>query len=202
MAGTPHQKHYDRAYFDRWYRQRGLHSAADLQRKVTMAVAVSEYHLGRPLRSVLDVGCGEGSWRAPLLKLRPKLHYFGVDASEYAIGRYGRRRNLHYCPFADLPALTLSTPVDLLVCADVLHYLPDDELKTGLAEFTRLCDGLSYLDCHTEDDDIVGDFAGLFRRPAAWYRRQFKRAGWLACGSHLYLGPGLAERATALELSA
>ncbi len=202
MSRTPRPKSYDRAYFERWYRQRDLHRPADLQRKVAMAVAVSEYHLGRPLRSVLDVGCGEGAWRAPLLKLRPKLHYFGVDASDYAIRRYGRRRNLHYCPFADLPALPLSRPVDLLVCSDVLHYLPDQELKTGIGEFARLCDGVAYLECHTDSDEIVGDFHGLIRRPAKWYRQQFQRAGWTACGSHLYLGAALRERATALELPA
>lgn len=200
MAHSPRLKVYDRDYFERWYRQRGLHSAADLQRKASMAVAVAEYHLGRPVRSVLDVGCGEGAWRAPLLKLRPKLHYFGVDSSDYAIERFGARRNLHYCEFKDLPALPWSAPVDLLVCSDVLHYLPDDELKLGLGEFARLCDGVAYLECHSSEADIVGDFAGLFRRPAAWYRRAFKRAGWTACGSHLYLGPSLTERATPLEL--
>lgn len=202
MNTRARHKTYDRAYFERWYRQRDLASPADRQRKAAMAIAVAEYHLGRRLRSVLDVGCGEGAWRAPLLKLRPKLHYFGVDSSEYAIERYGRRRNLHFCAFGDLPALPLSTPVDLLICSDVLHYLDDDELKTGLGEFSRLCDGLAYLECHTDSDDIVGDFQGLYRRPAAWYRRQFSRAGWVACGSHLYLGKALAERATALELPA
>lgn len=200
MASRARPKAYDRDYFERWYRQRGLHSAADLQRKVAMAVAVAEYHLGRPLRHVLDIGCGEGAWRAPLLKLRPKLHYFGIDSSDYAIERFGHRRNLHYGEFKDLPVLPWRRPVDLLVCSDVLHYLPDDELQAGLGEFARLCDGVAYLECHTAEDDIVGDFAGLHRRPAAWYRRAFKRVGWIPCGSHLYLGRALAERATALEL--
>lgn len=200
MSTRASPKTYDRAYFDRWYRHAGRTSPSELQRKVAMVVAVAEYHLGRSLRSVLDIGCGEGAWRAPLLKLRPKLHYFGVDASEYAIQRYGRRRNLHYCPFADLPALPLRQPVDLLVCADVLHYLPDAELKRGLAEFARLGDGLAYLETHCDGDDIEGDFKDLQRRPADWYRREFKRAGWTAIGSHLYLGAALTERATALEL--
>jgi len=64
-------KHYDQIYFDRWYRtprQRvGLRSL--LERKVALAVAVAEYHLDHRVQSVLDVGCGEGAWRAPLLKL-------------------------------------------------------------------------------------------------------------------------------------
>ena len=70
-------KHYDQAYFDRWYRDPALRDTAigggaRLARKVALAVATAEYHLERPIRSVLDIGCGEGAWRAPLLKLRPK----------------------------------------------------------------------------------------------------------------------------------
>jgi hypothetical protein len=46
-----------------------------MARKVALAVASAEYYLERPIRSVLDIGCGEGAWRAPLLKLRPKVEY-------------------------------------------------------------------------------------------------------------------------------
>ena len=92
-------KTYDRAYFDRWYRGSEVGGSARLARKVALAVATAEYHLERPLRSVLDIGCGEGGWRAPLLKLRPRASYLGFDASEYATGRYGRARNLHLARF-------------------------------------------------------------------------------------------------------
>ena len=85
-------KTYDRAYFDRWYRHGGIGHAARLARKVALAVATAEYHLERPIRSVLDIGCGEGPWRAPLLKLRPNVQYLGFDSSDYAIARHGRRR--------------------------------------------------------------------------------------------------------------
>src|SRR5690606_1465334 len=80
-------KHYDREYFDHWYRRGGIGGAQRLARKVALAVATAEYHLERPVRSVLDIGCGEGAWRTPLLKLRPKARYLGFDASEYAIAR-------------------------------------------------------------------------------------------------------------------
>ena len=193
-------KTYDRRYFDTWYRQRDLGGKAALARKVAMAVAVAEYHLGRPIRSVLDVGCGEGAWRAPLLALRPKLRYMGVDSSEYAVARHGVRRNLHWLPFGDLAALPPMPPVDLLVCSDVMHYLPDDELRRGLKEFARLCDGLAYLEVFAEGDDIIGDLVEMRRRPAAWYRREFARAGFIAAGSHLYLSEEVAGVTTALEL--
>ena len=75
------EKQYDREYFDRWYRGAGLGGPQRLARKVALAVATAEYHLERPIRTVLDIGCGEGAWRAPLLKLRPKLDYLGFDSS-------------------------------------------------------------------------------------------------------------------------
>jgi SAM-dependent methyltransferase len=193
-------KVYDEQYFENWYRRRGLGSPAALQRKVAMALATAEYFLGRPVRSVLDVGCGEGAWRAPLLELRPKLRYMGVDSSEYAIRRHGTRRNLHYLPFGDLPALRLTQAVDLLVCSDVMHYLADAELRTGLGEFARLCDGVAFLEVFTASDDIVGDLQDLRRRPAAWYRREFDRAGFVQAAPHTWLSVGVAATATALEL--
>ncbi len=193
-------KAYDRRYFDTWYRQRSLGGKAALTRKVALAVALAEYHLGRPLRSVLDVGCGEGAWRAPLLALRPKLHYMGVDSSEYAIGRHGVRRNLHFLPFGDLAALPLRKPADLLVCSDVMHYLSDEELLQGVAEFARLCSGVAFLEVFAEGDDIIGDLHQMRRRPAAWYRRTFAKAGFTAAGTHLYLSKDVAAAATALEL--
>jgi SAM-dependent methyltransferase len=193
-------KSYDRRYFDTWYRQRDVASRPALNRKVALAVALAEYHLGRPIRSVLDVGCGEGAWRAPLLALRPKLHYMGVDSSDYAIARHGARRNLHWLPFGDLAALPPMRPVDLLVCSDVMHYLSDEELKRGLKEFARLCDGVAFLEVFAEGDDIVGDLQEMRRRPAAWYRRAFALAGFTAAGSHLYLSADVAAAATALEL--
>ena len=126
-------KHYDADYFQRWYRDGDIGGAPRLARKVALAVAVAEYHLERPIRTVLDIGCGEGAWRAPLLKLRPKLQYLGFDSSEYAVRRYGRTRNLHMARFGDFAWLRPCAPVDLLVCSDVMHYVPDRELRAGLA---------------------------------------------------------------------
>ena len=85
-------KVYDQAYFDRWYRGKQAHDDKAIARKVALSVAMAEYHLGRSVRSVLDIGCGEAPWRKHLLKLRPTLHYQGVDASEYAVRRFVRIR--------------------------------------------------------------------------------------------------------------
>jgi SAM-dependent methyltransferase len=192
-------KVYDQAYFARWYGRPGTHSPAALARKVALAVAAAEYYLQRPIRSVLDVGCGEGRWRAPLLKLRPGLRYQGLDSSEYAVRRFGRARNIGLATFGQMAELRLGQPADLLVCADVLHYVPDAELARGLSGFGELCDGVAFIEVYTKDDAIAGDLRGFLPRRADWYRRRLTAAGWRACGSHLYLSPHLASHAAALE---
>jgi SAM-dependent methyltransferase len=195
-------KVYDRRYFDHWYRKdaAGVGRAALLQRKVALAVAMAEHHLGHRVRSVLDVGCGEGAWRAPLLKLRPKLDYLGVDSSEYAVARYGARRNLRLARFGDLGELRFGAPVDLLVCADVLHYLPAAELRRGLAGFSEMCSGLAYVETYCRGDAVEGDEHGFIPRSSAFYRRALADAGFTACGSHGYLAAALAADAVALEI--
>ncbi|HTD29148.1 MAG TPA: class I SAM-dependent methyltransferase [Xanthomonadaceae bacterium] len=197
-------KHYDRRYFDRWYREddAGIGRGALLRRKVALAVAMAEHYLGRPLRSVLDVGCGEGAWRAPLLKLRPKLDYLGVDSSEYAVARYGAKRNLRLVHFRRLSEQRFGPPVDLLICADVLHYLPTADLRSGLSGFAELCTGMAYIEAYCKGDAVEGDEHDFVQRSAAFYRRAIAKAGFTACGSNGYLAPSLAADAVALELIA
>lgn len=193
-------KRYDRHYFDTWYRGGGIGGAQRLARKVALAVATAEYHLERPLRSVLDIGCGEGAWRAPLLRLRPRLRYLGFDASEYAVARFGARRNLHLARFADFATLRPCPPVDLLVCSDVMHYLPLKELDRGLPGLGELCGGVAFLECFTREDHTVGDDVDFQPRPARFYRRRFEALGLRQLGSHCWLSPTLAGDVAALEL--
>jgi SAM-dependent methyltransferase len=195
-------KNYDKHYFDRWYRnsKHERNSRALLERKVHLAVSIAEYYLERPIRSALDVGCGEAVWRAPLLKLRPKLEYRGVDSSQYAVSRFGRARNIAFADFGQLEQLRFGAPVDLLVCSDVMHYVGDAELKRGLKGFSELCDGLAFLELWAKEDDIVGDKIGFIERPAAWYRKQFEKAGFKACGNHSYLSANLQSSAASLEV--
>jgi SAM-dependent methyltransferase len=194
------QKQYDQAYFDRWYREGGIGDRARLARKVALAVSTAEYHLERPVRTVLDIGCGEGAWRAPLRKLRPDVAYLGFDASEYAIARYGRARNLRLAKFGDFEMLRPCAPVDLLVCSDVLHYLSVKELDRGLPGLAELCGGVAFLETFAKEDKAIGDEHEFQQRSAAFYRKRFAALGFAQAGSHCWLSPGLAQRATALEI--
>jgi len=192
-------KQYDQTYFQRWYRDSDIGGPRRLARKVALAVACAEYYLERPLRSVLDIGCGEGAWRAPLLKLRPGLRYLGFDSSEFAVARHGARRNLHLARFGDFAQLRPCAPVDLLVCADVLHYLPSRELSRGLPGLAELCGGVAYMETFTRQDDFEGDHDGFIPRNTDWYRRQFSACGLQSVGSHCWLSPALAGEVAALE---
>jgi SAM-dependent methyltransferase len=194
-------KSYDRAYFDRWYRhpRHRVRARGETARKVAMVVALAEYYLGRRLTNVLDVGCGEGVWRAPLLNVRPGIDYLGLDSSEYAIARFGRQRNLRLARFADLAELRFERRFDLIVCSDVLHYLRAPELVRGLSGFAELLEGLAFIELFTSRDPVDGDTAGFLSRSPAWYRERFAQAGLMACGSHCYLGPHLRHSVSALE---
>lgn len=192
-------KRYDRAYFDQWYRKRGIGGIRRLERKVALAVAMAEYHLERPLRSVLDIGCGEGAWRAPLRRLRPKADYLGFDSSQYAVERYGRSRGIHFARFGDFAQLRPCPPADLLVCSDVLHYLSARELARGLPGLAELTGGVAFLETFAREDAAEGDEHDFQARPARFYRQRFEAAGFTQLGSHCWLSPRLRGTSTALE---
>lgn len=197
-------KPYDRAYFDKWYRhpRHAVASRAELERKVALAVATAEYFLGRRIINVLDVACGEGVWRAPLRKLRPRVEYLGLDASDYVVRRYGRSRNLRLMKFGDLENVRFERAFDLIVCSDALHYVPTPELRRGLRGLIEMLDGVAFLELFAREDEPEGDRDGFIARPARWYRREFQAAGLIACGAHCHIGPRLKNCTAALEISA
>ena len=190
-------KRYDRGYFDRWYRgARRITSDTDVRRKVTMAATVAEYFLRRPLRNVLDVGCGETPWRRHLKALRPRASYRGIDPSPYV----ARKFRVLQASFGDLPSLRIKERFDLVVCADVLHYLDESEIRRGLRAIVPLARGVLFFEVLTREDDIVGDLEGMIRRPAKWYRHLFTTAGLTAAAPYIWLAPALHDDAAALEI--
>lgn len=195
------KKTYDRAYYDKWYHdpKHAIASPADVRRKVTLAVALAEYYLGRPIRNVLDIGCGEALWRAPLRKLRLDVDYRGLDASEYVVARYGRTRNIGLARFGMLEHLRFETRFDLILCTNVLHYIGAAELRRGLSGVDELLEGVAFIEVFTSRDDTEGDDEDYVARAPAWYLRLFKEAGLTPVGSHAYAGTQLKPQLLALE---
>ena len=189
-------KIYDEAYFNLWYRERGFHDPANVKELATGIVEVVKKRHG-PVRRILDVGCGEGRWRRPLIEaacigLRatdPCGYYIGFDPSEYAIGRYGKERNLRRRPLAQMEHVGacsscdvqlgharwcgaetdtrwrsgVDEAFDLILCMNVLEYLDLEELQDGLAGLVRLCRGIAHF--FVVEDNEEGDGEGWHRRP-------------------------------------
>ena len=195
------EERYDRAYFDRWYRdpRTRVKSGAAIRRKASLALSVAEYYLERPVRSVLDVGCGEGNWLAPLKALRSGIRYTGVDSSRYAVDRYGRARHLRIGTFATLEEIGLEGAYDLVICSDALFYLDIRELEIGLRSLAFRTAGAAFLELYTGRDRLMGDFPQKGLRSATFYHDLLKRSGFLSVGSHCYLGPETADRAMEME---
>lgn len=160
---------------------------------------MAEYYLERKVRTVLDLGCGEGQWNPILKRLRPSIKYTGVDSSEYAIFKYGRSRNLHLAGFGELGGLKLSPAYDLIICSDLLYYLSRRDLLRGLGVIAAHLGGVAFLEAYGTKDIVQGDIKHVEKRSPAFYQRTFREYGFIPCGSHCYVGPSLAGQVTQLE---
>lgn len=194
-------KTYDREYYEQWYHDpaRRVITPAAVARKARMVLGIAEALLERPVRSVLDVGCGEGAWREHLRRERPNLRYTGVESSAYVLERFGRTRDIRPGSFGTLGSLSLDGPYDVVVVCDVLQYVPDAELAPGLAAIAALLGGVTYLEAYAKEDEVEGDRAAWHERSAAEYLRQFTAAGLVGVGMHCYVGEALRGQTAALE---
>lgn len=182
-------KSYDRRYFDRWYRHPSHRVATrdSLARKVHLAVSMTEYHLGRPIRSVLDIGCGEAPWYPVLKRMRRDIRYIGVESSEYAIERYGESRHIRRGSLGELGSMRLPRDIDLIVCADVFQYVETRDIERGLRAIRKLMGGVAFIETFTTEDSMEGDRDGWYERSAAEYRRLFRNAKLTQCGPYCYV---------------
>lgn len=195
-------KRYDRAYFHRWYRdpRTRVVDAESLERKVRLAVSAAEFLLGRRIRRVLDVGCGEANWYRVLRRLRRDVEYVGVDPSDYVVATLGPTLGVRQASFGELAGLRLRKGFDLIVCADALQYVSDQELRPGLREIARLLRGVAYIDVYTEDDDMEGDMDGWLMRPAEFFCRAFRSAGLVSCGLNCFINPDVMVQVNEFEI--
>jgi SAM-dependent methyltransferase len=187
-AAVKHVKVYDRKYFERWYRhpRHRVSTREALTRKVRMTVSITEFLINRPIRTVLDVGCGEAPWYPILRRMRPGVRYVGVDSSEYAVERYGASRNIRYGTLGTLGTMKSLRVSDLVVCADVLQYVDNAEAERGLRAIHRLVGGAAYIEAFTTEDAMAGDHVNWHERTEAQYRRLFRRVGLTQCGPYCF----------------
>ncbi len=170
-----------------------------IARKTHLIVSIAEYFIGGPVRSVLDVGCGEGDYLLALKRLRPGISYLGIDPSPYVVERFGARRNIHLGSFGDVAEHARGRQFDIIICSDVMQYVRLPELRRGLAQIAEHARGIAFLEAHTTADEMDGDKREWQRRTPRYYRRLFAEVGLIPCGPHCYLGEPLHDWANALE---
>ncbi len=194
-------RRYDKAYFDKWYRHAAhrVKSPTELARQVRFVLHSAEWVLGRPVRSVLDVGCGEGNWQPVLRSLAPRVHYDGVDPSAYAVARFGKRRGLQQGSIESLDQLALRAQYDLVVCCGMLNYLAPAQLRRGLANVARRTGGMAYLEIFAKGDAIEGDTGWPTLKPVAWYRGVLQDAGFRPLGLQCHVTDARRDTVAALE---
>jgi SAM-dependent methyltransferase len=179
---------FDRDYYQRFYfnPRTAVTSRAEMQARARMIIGCVQY-VGLPVARILDAGCGIGLLRAPLRRAWRTSDYVGLEFSDYLCRRYGWRQG-------SIATLRTRERFDLVICYDVLQYLPVDQARRGIANLARVCRGALYFGALTLEDwrdncdqSRTDRIPGL--RRGAWYRRELARAFRpLGCGMWLKRG--------------
>ncbi|HVI00335.1 MAG TPA: class I SAM-dependent methyltransferase [Enhygromyxa sp.] len=172
---------FDAAYYDRYYGQ--LKLAARVEPLVRFVCAYLE-HLDISVDEVIDFGCGQGFWRAPLLRAHPHTRYTGVELSEHACETYGWEQG-------SVVDHELGRKADLVICQGVLQYLNQAQARRAIRNLARHTRGALYLEALTQEDwdhncDQTATDGDVHLRPAAWYREQLS-AHFFNCGGGLFV---------------
>jgi SAM-dependent methyltransferase len=176
---------FDRAYYQRFYfnPRTAVTSRAEMGARARLIASCVDY-IGLPVRRILDAGCGVGLLRAPLLRALKRAEYIGLETSEYLCSRYGWRQGR-------IESFRSRMRFDLVICYDVLQYLPNAEASAAIDNLARLGRGALYFGALTREDwrdncdrSRTHRISGL--RPSSWYRRELSRSFRpLGCGMWL-----------------
>lgn len=172
---------FDARFYQRFYvdpRTR-VTTRAEMSRRAT-AVAVLAKQLQLPVERILDAGCGLGWMRPALLRGFPRATYVGLEVSEHLCRQHGWTQ-------ASLATYRSRARFDLIICYDVMQYLPERDASRAMSNLGRLCRGALYFHAPTREDwrhnaDRSCSDSDIHLRAAAWYRarlaRHFRHAGF------------------------
>jgi predicted TPR repeat methyltransferase len=165
---------FSAAYFKKFYLNAATRvvTAAEMRsRAALIASALRQCQI--PVRRILDAGCGIGLLREPFRQLLPRAQYVGLEASEYLCGRFG-------WTFGSIADFRSRRPFDLVICYDVLQYLPDAEAARAIVNLGRLSRAALYVSALTDEDwrencDRSRTDRAVHLRAGAWYRRRLNK---------------------------
>jgi 2-polyprenyl-3-methyl-5-hydroxy-6-metoxy-1,4-benzoquinol methylase len=172
-AATP-ANNFSAAYFRKFYLNAATRvvTAAEMRsRAALIASALKQCQI--PVRRILDAGCGIGLLQKPFKEFLPRARYAGLEASEYLCGRFG-------WTFGSIVDFETRNPYDLVICYDVLQYLPDAEAARAIVNLSRLSRAALYVSALTMEDwrencDRSRTDRAVHLRPGAWYRRRLNK---------------------------
>lgn len=180
---------FDPAFYERFYanpRTRVTTPQEMARRAAAVAALVKQLEL--PVKRILDAGCGLGLMRKTLVKAFPAAGYTGIEVSEHLCKRLGWTQ-------VSLAAYRPRGRFDLVICYDVLQYLPDAEAVKAMANLSRLCRGVLYFHAPTRGDwqqnaDVSCSDSDIHLRDADWYRGRLAR-GFDHVGFGLHVRRGI-----------
>jgi 2-polyprenyl-3-methyl-5-hydroxy-6-metoxy-1,4-benzoquinol methylase len=165
---------FSAAYFKKFYLNAATRvvTAAEMRsRAALIASALKQCQI--PVRRILDAGCGIGLLQKPFKEFLPRAGYSGLEASEYLCSRFG-------WTFGSIVDFAARAPYDLVICYDVLQYLPDAQAARAIVNLSRLSRAAVYVSALTTEDwrencDRSRTDRAVHLRPGAWYRRRLKK---------------------------
>jgi O-methyltransferase involved in polyketide biosynthesis len=111
----------------------------------------------------------------------------GLEVSEHLCRQLGWVQG-------SIAAFKPRAPFDLVICNDVLQYLPEREAAAALANLARLCRGALYFHALTTEDwqrnaDTRCSDGAVYFRSAEWHRRRLARSfRFVGFGVHVRRG--------------
>lgn len=170
----PVPQQFDAHYYRRFYLRAATRAMSQPETECRAAVvATLVKQLELPVKRILDMGCGLGWFKSPLLKVFSTARYTGVEYSQYLCDEYGWQQGsvVDY----DSPA-----QFDLIVCCDVLQYLDDKQATLAINNLGRLCRGALYLHVPTKRDwktlmDPSGTDTQVHVRSGKWYQQRLRK---------------------------
>lgn len=176
---------FDEAYYRRYYEDPRTRVAAPEENRA-LADFVCGYlkYMALPIRRVLDMGCGLGGWKTELKRHFPRASYTGVERSDYLCKRFGWKHG-------SVETFQSPHPFDLVICQDVLQYLPGPNVEAGMKRLAALCRGALLFSVLTREDwaencdQELTDGSG-YLRSGRWYRKRLRK-NFFSAGGGLFV---------------